>query len=153
MSLQDLLKPVQRSSSSKLSAVVSNLSVHNPSGITVNEVRKVGKTVVLEKPRLAVEVKENTEVAVIGKDYNLLITAILTKYPHYKFRYKIKSGETKIVRYWFLDTKRNVTVVMKYSDMQQELTCAMLGKIRYYEQGVENPEKYEPPTNSQDYAK
>ena len=144
MSLRDLLKPS--------ASVKSSSNVAQKSSKYVNEVKSLGRVVAMESPGLMVDVKPNTVKQVSGKDYNLLITAILTKYPHYTFRCKVHSGECNVVRYWFLDTKRNVTVVMRYKDMEQELTCAMLGKIRLYEHGKDDDEQFTPKINSTDFA-
>lgn len=148
MSLRDLLKPSVR---------VSSSSVAQKSNKYVNEVKSLGRVVAMESPGLMVDVKPNKELPVSGKDYNLLITAILTKYPHYTFRCKVKSGEMNLVRYWFIDTSRVVngvhpTIVMRYKDMQDELTCAMLGKVRLYLQGCEEDEEFVPKINSTELA-
>jgi hypothetical protein len=149
--LSDLLIPKRvHSNSSKLATVVQSTKY-------INSVQKIGKVAPLQNPGLQVEVKKNVEVPLCSKDDTLLITALLTKYPKYKFRCKVKSGECNVVKYWFTDTSRLVynihpTVIMRYKDMLQELESALSSSLRLQEQGFDEVE-FVPKINSQDYAK
>ncbi len=144
MSLLDVL-----SSSKKVNRVLSGSSskkVTLPAEKYVNEVKPVGHVAVLERPGLFAEVKPNTVIVdKTARDYRLLITAILTKFPHYEFVAKVKSGELNRVKYWFKDTGSNITHVYSYKDMQDLLSRGLKGNNRVVlrEQGMEEKEEHE----------
>lgn len=50
--------------------------------------------------------------------FNCYLSAFLSKNPHYKYLYFTQSRYCKGKQFWFLDTKRNVTIILS----QRELT-------------------------------
>jgi len=138
MSLLDVLQNTKRYSTSSVASVVN---VAQKSVKYVNEVKKLGHVKPLQNPGLIVDVKPNTlRVDKQAKDYRLFVTALLSKYPHYEFVAKVKSGQLGIIKYWFKDTKRNVTVIFGYKDMQKELRLSLQTSVRIKEQRFEPTE-------------
>lgn len=87
----------------------------------VNEVKPIGQVKPLER-RIISETKKSTSLEVkTSKDNMLIVTAMLTKFPHYEFVAKVKSGELGLIKYWFKDTTNNITHVYSAQDMQDLL--------------------------------
>jgi len=85
----------------------------------------IGITVPLERPTPFVDARPVVTKRLSAKDQFLLIDAFLSKYPHYKFVKKTKSGWTSEIKYWFHDKSRGVTVVATYEDIESELHASI----------------------------
>ena len=100
----------------------------NPDALT-----PIGITVPLEKPSIFVDSKERVEKRLLNKDQHLLISAFISKYPHYQFKKKVHSKWTNLTKYWFFNTKTNITHVATFNDIKEELELACETSIRVKE--------------------
>jgi len=108
--------------------------------VNSKDLKPIGITKPMCSPGIIRTIKPSVVVTELNnRDYSLLIASYLTKHPHYVFKCKVKSGETNRVQFWFLDTKRKVTVIMKYKEMREELTRSLPGfkSVVLREQGFE----------------
>jgi len=109
--------------------------------VNADALKPLGNIKPLQNPGLQGSFKSNVvQVDYNARDYYIQVIGIMTKYPHYKFVAKVKSGELNKIKYWFKDTKRNVTVIYSYKDMEKELNRAVQGGINLKEQGFEPTE-------------
>lgn len=135
--LQDFLKNplsgVRAVKADKLSSAVRSVQYVNPDAL-----KKIGVTVPMERPMQMLDKKPITKLELCSKDQKLIVLGMLSKYPHYCFVQKIHSGWVGGIRFWFLNTKRKVTIVMSFNDMRDELNLAMKTPIRVKEIVSEN---------------
>jgi hypothetical protein len=119
MNLADLLKlPVRKVYTDRLSRAVAKSKYVNPEATI-----PLGIVVCFEKelfPPDAKPVSLRREV-VKRRDFTAWIMAFLSKNPHYKYIQTTLSGWSPGRKYWFLDTTRNVTVVLTHDLIAKQI--------------------------------
>lgn len=136
--MSTLRELLTKSTKVKSSPTKVSTAVNSSNFVNSKDLIPIGVTVPLEKPLAFVDAKPIVPRDLVAKDQILLITAFVTKYPHYQFVKKTHSSWVNQVKFWFLDTKRNITVVASYKDMKEELEASMMSPVRRKEIGVKD---------------
>jgi hypothetical protein len=119
LNLADLLKlPIRKVYTDRLSRAVAKSKYVNPEAT-----KPLGIVKCLDKELFPPDSKPvDVRRAVIKqRDFTAWIMAFLSKNPHYKYIQTTLSGWSVGRKYWFLDTTRNVKVVLGYNDIERQI--------------------------------
>lgn len=115
MNLADLLKlPVRKVYTERLSRAVAKSKYVNPEAT-----KSLGIVKCLDKELFPPDSKPVAIRREVSKqrDFTAWIIAFLSKNPHYKYIQTTLSGWSPGRKYWFLDTSRQINVVISYDDI------------------------------------
>lgn len=97
--------------------------------VNAEQVKPLGRVALLDKPlSVFLDPIVNESRPVRGRDYNLLIVAIVTKFPHLTFRDKVYSSVQKRVKFLFFNSVDKVTCSYTYKEAQDLLHRAVTGR-------------------------
>ncbi len=119
MNLADLLKaPVRKVYTDRLVRAVAKSKYVNPEAT-----KPLGIVKCLDKELFPPDSKPvAVERAVVNnRQFLAWISAFLSKNPHYKYIQTTLSGWSPGRKYWFLDTSRNVKVILGYNDIERQI--------------------------------
>ena len=119
MKLADLLHmPARRVVTERLKHEVAKSKYVNP-----DATKPLGIVVCFEKELFPPDSKPvAVERAVVNnRQFLAWMSAFLSKNPHYKYIQTTLSGWSPGRKYWFLDTSRNVKVVLGYNDIERQI--------------------------------